>query len=90
MQDNTTQDNTMQGNPDGFETTQKMGNDQENSGQFLHHSEIGKWSGKIRMVVKLFGKLEMIWKNPYSQVFSIIAKKILPNQKKIRVAMLPC
>ena len=36
------QDNKMQGNPDGFETVWKIGNDLEKSGQFLHHSENGK------------------------------------------------
>ena len=37
MQDKTIEDNTMQGKPDGFKTAQKIGNDQENSRQFLHH-----------------------------------------------------
>ena len=32
----------MQGNPDTYETVWKMGNDQEKSRQFLHHSENGK------------------------------------------------
>ena len=106
MQDNTIQDNTMQGNPDGFETIQKMGNDQEKSGQFLHNSENGKWSGKIRKVVKLFGKLEMIWKNlvcfetirimgndlekSIQSGFFYYSQKNPAEPKKFRVAMLPC
>ena len=54
----------MQGKPDGFETVLRMGNNLGKSGQFLHHAENGKWSGKIRTVETLSGKWEMIWKNP--------------------------
>ena len=43
-----------------------MGNNLEKSGQFLHHAENGKWSGKIWTVETLSGKWEMIWKNPDS------------------------
>ena len=62
MQNKTIEDNTMQRKPDGFETVQKIGNGQEKSRQFLHHSENRKCSGKIRKVVKMFGKWKMILK----------------------------
>ena len=51
------QDNTMQGNADGFETVQKMGYDLEKSGQ------LGNDLKKIRTVLKLSEKWEMIRKN---------------------------
>ena len=60
----------MQGNPDGFETVRKLWNYLEKSGQFLHHSDNGKWSGKIQKVVKLSGKWEMICKSPDSLTLS--------------------
>ena len=72
MQNNTIQDYTMQGKPDGFETVLRMGNNIGKSGQFLHHWENGKWYGKIQKVVKMYGKWEMIWKNPDS--FNTIRK----------------
>ena len=72
MQNNTIQDYTMQGKPDGFETVLRMGNNLGKSGQFLHHAENGKWSGKIRTVETLSGKWEMIWKNP--DIFEIVQK----------------
>ena len=50
-------------NPDSFDTLQKMGNDLEISGQFQHHPENGKWSGKIWRVVELSKIWEIIQKN---------------------------
>ena len=72
MQNNTIQDYTMQGKPDGFETVLIMGNNLGKSGQFLHHAENGKWSGKIRTVETLSGKWEMIRKNP--DIFETVLK----------------
>jgi hypothetical protein len=48
------QDNKMQGNPDGFETVWKIGNNLEKSGQFLHHSENGKRSEKSGQLIRFF------------------------------------
>ena len=63
MQYNAMQDNTMQSNPNGFETLQKMEYDLENSGQLWNCPEIRKLSGKIWIVVTLSGNWEKILKN---------------------------
>ena len=52
-------------NPDSFDTLRKMENDLEKSGQFQHHPENGKLSGKIWIVVNCpkYGKLSRkIWR----------------------------
>ena len=49
-------------NADSFETARKMENYVGKSGQFGNPPENGNGSGKIRIVLKLSGKWEMIWK----------------------------
>ena len=73
----------IQKNPDGFDTVWKLGNDLEKSRQLWNCPENGRWSEKIRMVLKPSGKWEMVWKN-------LDSIKIFPDEpKNFHVAMLP-